>query len=50
MLLDIIDHSVDVDQDFTTLFGVFDDDPIFPVEQDDQLQGVNGIKSQALAK
>ena len=50
MLLDIIDHGVDVDQDFTTLFGVLDDDPIFPVEQDDELQGVDGVEPQALAE
>src|SRR6185437_10307381 len=49
-LRDIIDHGIDVDQDLTSFFGIFDDDPILPVQQDDKFQGIYGVQPQPFAE
>jgi hypothetical protein len=48
VFFDIVNHGVDIDQHLPAFFQVFDNDPVFPVEENDQFERVDGIKTQAL--
>jgi hypothetical protein len=50
VFFDVTDHGIDIDQYFASFFKVFDDDPVFPVEKNDQLETIDRIQPQAFTE
>jgi hypothetical protein len=50
VLFDICDHGINVNQYFTAFFRIFYDDPIFPVEKDDQFERIDGVQAKTFVK